>query len=261
MLTLRFLSLPALAFIFAVGCSSSGNGTHDGAAGTGGATAGASGATAGTGGATAGASGAMAGTGGATAGTGGATAGTGGATAGTGGSAAGADGGVAGADGGSAGAGGTPADGGVDAGADAVTACNTIVNAAPAVVEMNVAGTQPVGVGGTVVAGTYFRTATEYYTGVGGAVGPTGKVRKETFVITSLGNNMITAQIVDSKTGSPEVRMNQAGTLAGATVMLTVGCPATAGVFPVTYTATAGTLTIFNTLFTPHETETYTKQP
>lgn len=71
-------------------------------------------------------------------------------------------------------------DGGVDAGVDAGTMqdagnqCSGIVTDAGEIEQLFVAAATPVGVGGTIVAGSYDVTAWSVYTGADGGTGPTG---------------------------------------------------------------------------------------
>ena len=81
-------------------------------------------------------------------------------------------------------------DAGIDAPADAPFdgpvfvdggACNTLVNGGAAVPETQVPLATPSSTGGSIALGTYYLTRWESYTGVGGAVGPTGNTRKTAF--------------------------------------------------------------------------------
>jgi hypothetical protein len=77
------------------------------------------------------------------------------------------------ADGGACVASYPPADGG----------CNSLTNTAPPVNVISVPSAMPQAVGGSVVDGTYWKTASVVYTGSGGASGPTGKTEQTVLVL------------------------------------------------------------------------------
>lgn len=141
-------------------------------------------------------------------------------------------------------------------------ACNAVVNAAPQIDEIDVAGPLPVGIGGPLVAaGTYYRTASEFYTGPGGPSGPNGIVRKETIVITSLGNNMFKVDHVNSVNGAADSRSTQTAVVTGNTITVTSVCPTPGKPNALSYTSSGGTLTVYNNLINPPEASVYTAQP
>ncbi|MEO6572850.1 MAG: hypothetical protein ABIP89_03345 [Polyangiaceae bacterium] len=79
--------------------------------------------------------------------------------------------------------------------------CTTIANDAPQVVPVQVAADAPAATGGTIADGTYFLTADQTFTGVGGATGPTPPGKKRTFVFA--GSSF---QEVTQTEGGPELR-------------------------------------------------------
>jgi hypothetical protein len=89
--------------------------------------------------------------------------GTGGAAAGAGGASGSSTGGVSGGDGVSGAAGLQLTQGGAGSGGAPAVACNTLVNAAPAIEEEMINGGPPEAVGGTIVDGTYYETSYAVY--------------------------------------------------------------------------------------------------
>lgn len=77
------------------------------------------------------------------------------------------------------------ADGPVLSDTDAATECNGLTNSGPLVVANQVAEDAPAPLGGTIVDGTYYLTASIVYTGPGGATGPIGSGGAETHVYRS----------------------------------------------------------------------------
>ena len=140
-------------------------------------------------------------------------------------------------------------------------ACNAIVNAAPQIDEIDVAGTLPVGTGGPLTEGTYYRTASQFYTGDGGPSGPNGTVRKETIVVTSLGNNMFNVEHVNSLNGAADSRSTQTAVATENTITVTSVCPSPGKPAALSYTSSSGTLTVYNNLINPPEASVYTAQP
>jgi hypothetical protein len=108
------------------------------------------------------------------------------------------------------------------------------------------------------VPGTYYRTASTEYTGVGGLTAPSGVTQKQTIVITDASSGGFIAQSVQSTSGGAEGHGNLMATPAGFAVSLVITCPVNQpfGVFP--YTATATSYTLYNTV--DSVVEVYTKQ-
>jgi hypothetical protein len=123
-----------------------------------------------------------------------------------------------------------PADSGVDAsGSDGPTlddappgSCNALLNDGTTVTVMQVAASMPTAVGGTIVAGTYHRTAWTRYTGVGGATGP-GTDTDRTTAYFAAGK----VEIVISTNGGPNQHISAAYSTSGSSLTLVSSCPST----------------------------------
>ncbi len=141
-------------------------------------------------------------------------------------------------------------------------ACNTVANTATTIDRTQVAEVLPTAdaAGGTFAPGTYFRTSTTVYTGVGGATGPNGLTDKQTLVVSaaSSGAGAIVAQSAQSKNGGADEHGTLMGTPAGTTVTLVISCPVNAPFASFPYTATATGFTLYNTL--ENIVEVYAKQ-
>jgi hypothetical protein len=133
-----------------------------------------------------------------------------------------------------------------------------VTNGGATIDDTQVAALEPSAAGGTIQVGTYFQTAEMFYTGPGGAKGPTGHTVKAAVVVTSSSEGF-TFQFVTSKDGSPEDRQTQTALVTGPNLVVTATC----GVNPVgfstvwQYTATSTTLSILYT----NAIETYALQP
>lgn len=104
--------------------------------------------------------------------------------------------------------------------------CNTLANPAPLVQQVNVATARPAGTGGSLVDGTYFKSADVIYTGPGGNSGLTGYTVRETLVVTnsSTGTALLTSTFVDTVTTTERLTMSPTVS-AGPTTLVFV-CPA-----------------------------------
>lgn len=141
-----------------------------------------------------------------------------------------------------------------------VGTCNTIANTATTIDRTQVAEALPSAsaAGGTFALGTYFRTATTVYTGVGGATGPNGVTDKQTIVLSDAGAGAIIAQSVQSTSGAADQHGTLMVTSTGTTVSLVITCPVNAPFADFPYTATATGFTLYNTI--DNIVEVYTKQ-
>lgn len=148
--------------------------------------------------------------------------------------------------------------------------CNALTSFGADVVAQRASTTPPTGVGGTVVAGTYYLTAsTEYQADAG--TGPTGYIRASTFVFSAVTSQQFTMQQVQRQSnfadGGCELthETDTAWFDGGTTMFVRMTCPvcdggsgcSTGGSLP--YTATPTTFTIFETKSVTN-VETYTKQ-
>jgi hypothetical protein len=110
----------------------------------------------------------------------------------------------------------------------------------------------------TFVPGTYFRTSSIEYVGVGGSTEPSGITLKQTVVLTDAGSGSFIAQSVLSKSGAADSHATVRETPAGSTVSLVTTCPLSQPLGEFPYSATASTFTLYNT--TDSVVEVYTKQ-
>jgi hypothetical protein len=151
-----------------------------------------------------------------------------------------------------------PADGGapdvaqpeasvVDAGADAkVTAdasdagvCHAVENVGQYVIEFRIAASLPVFEGGPLADGTYVRTESLRFTGVGGATGYTGKEHHQTIVITGG-----VAQVVFANKGESEDHSTFDLEVMGTELRFLRTCPSGSVDGAVKYSATPTELRI-----------------
>ena len=140
-------------------------------------------------------------------------------------------------------------------GADAGV-CNSVANAAPSIPITNVASDAPAPTGGTIPDGTYFVTASQIYTGAGGAAGPTG--------VTYRATNRVTGTHYDAVTSasSQPVDAHASGTFAtnGTNTVIQQSCPIPQTVPFTSFSSDGvGTFTIYSS-GTPVQALTYTKQ-
>lgn len=186
---------------------------------------------------------------------------------------------AAGTDTGTDGGADAPSDGAVDApadtnGEDVVVdgadfldaaeggACNTLTNGAPQVQQVDVAAPRPAATGGSLVDGTYFKSADVVYTGSGGATGLTGYVVRETLAITnsSTGTALLTSTFIDGS-GTTTERITVSPTTSGGATTLTFVCPAfgPSATFFNTRTGDAGQIEL-DIYISTDRIETFTRQ-
>jgi hypothetical protein len=129
--------------------------------------------------------------------------------------------------------------------------CNTVGNTATTIDETQVAEALPAAsaAGGAFAPGTYFRTSTTVYTGVGGATGPNGQTDKQTLVVSaaSSGAGAIILQSVYSGNGAPDEHVTLMGTPTGTTLSVVITCPESVPFGDSPYTATATGFTLYDT--------------
>jgi hypothetical protein len=125
--------------------------------------------------------------------------------------------------------------GGGDSGDSATTGdgamCGTLANNATPVDERYVGDTLPLPLGGTIANGTYFLTAVNVYTGIGGNVGLTGRILTETTTFdtsTSTRTDVIQIDFSDGGIGTPITSSGAFATNA-TTFTYTATCGASAG--------------------------------
>jgi hypothetical protein len=154
----------------------------------------------------------------------------------------------------SGGAGGTSGLGG------AAGACNTLVNAAPPVVQTRVAEAAPAPAGGTIVDGTYFLTSAIYYTGPGGLTRTDANTPKAVLVISNAACGTATVQDVssDPALGYPDSHETVTFKPSGTQVSVFGVCPPSGNSgLSIGYTATP---TTFALLRSDGFVRTYKKQ-
>jgi hypothetical protein len=120
-------------------------------------------------------------------------------------------------------------------------ACNAQPNGASPVNENDVGEALPPAIGGTITTGTYWLTAVNYYTGVGGNSGPTGRQFQETinYAATTF-DDVLAEGALDGGLGV-EARTSGAWSTAGAQLSLAPTCPPAASV-TYSYSVTGTTL-------------------
>jgi hypothetical protein len=105
-------------------------------------------------------------------------------------------------------------------------ACNNLVNGAPSAPVTNVAGSLPVGTGGTVLAGTYFLSGAKVYMGDAGIPDAGGQTARETLALDPTGTNTFNVAVaLETGNGTPmsgnqSIVFNPSGT---ATITTTCG--------------------------------------
>lgn len=124
--------------------------------------------------------------------------------------------------------------------------CTTLPNNATQIAQKYVGEAVPVPMGGAIVTGTYYLTAANVYTGVGGNAGPTGSLYTETTVFdtsTNSRNDVVELDIADGGVGVP---VSSAGNYAtsSTTFTFTTTC-GTSTVATYTYTATPTTVSLY----------------
>jgi hypothetical protein len=154
---------------------------------------------------------------------------------------------------------GTPADTGsaADTGTPQMlddAGCIALVNEAPLVQQMNVAGDPPTPMGGTVVDGTYFITAASVY-GSDAGVGPTGNNFQNMSVVSGGG----TLYALVAGVGNGASMSNGTIATSGANITLTQTCPSNDVLAFNRFDATGTTLTVY-TSTPPVSALTFTKQ-
>lgn len=121
--------------------------------------------------------------------------------------------------------------------------CNSVPNSGPLVVEQRVAAGAPVPTGGTVTHGTWVRAATNVYTGVGGATGPTGKQARQAIRITEVSGTLRFDSVYQEQGGSLDLVSGSAA-FNGTQLSVTFNCPS-AGTKVFGYSATSGSFTLY----------------
>lgn len=120
-------------------------------------------------------------------------------------------------------------------------ACSSIQNVAANVTANQVDESIPTAVGGSLVDGTYVLTATTYYTGAGGATGPTGKAQALTMKIAAG-----TFEQVVSDDGVPSTPTSGTITISGTGWTHANTCPFAISL-PFTYDASPAALKLYLT--------------
>ena len=151
----------------------------------------------------------------------------------------------------------------LDSAPDDAGACNTLVNGATQVQQIDIATARPAATGGSIVDGLYFKTSDTVYTGVGGGTGPTGYFVRETLTITnaSTGTALLTSTFLVNGVDNTTERITMSPTTStGATTLIFV-CPAY-GPSPTFYnvrTGDAGQLEL-DIYISTDRIETFTRQ-
>jgi hypothetical protein len=148
-------------------------------------------------------------------------------------------------------------DSSVDTGAaDSGAACNDVVLTGVLVDRTGINGDPPVGLGGTVVDGTYDLTSYSVYVGVGGVAGPTGITARGTIRISGGKLDEITEL---SGSGPTTLARKSSGyNASAATFATTEVCPSVGGGTQRQFTATDPLLTL--TDMVTKEAFTFTKR-
>jgi hypothetical protein len=105
--------------------------------------------------------------------------------------------------------------------------CNTLVNNAPVVQEIQVGQVAPTPAGGTVQDGLYYLTARTVYTGLGGPAGPTGQTDQTTVQVNGAASGTATVQIAEVKNGTSQPQ-NLSIQISGNQFNVTHLCPSAA---------------------------------
>jgi hypothetical protein len=109
------------------------------------------------------------------------------------------------------------------------TACpTTIPNGAPVVTQVFVGEPEPLPIGGSIVQGTYFLTAANVYTGVGGNAGPTGFTFQETLSFNTANATFEDVEVQTAADGGAATSHASTGsfTTLGTSLDFQVICPA-----------------------------------
>jgi hypothetical protein len=140
--------------------------------------------------------------------------------------------------------------------ADTGAACNDVVLTGVLVDRTGVNGDPPVGLGGTVVDGTYDLTGYSVYVGVGGVAGPTGITARGTIRIA--GGKLDEITELSGSGPTTQVRKSSGYSAAAATFATTEICPSVGGGSQRQFTATDPLLTL--TDMVTKEAFTFTKR-
>jgi hypothetical protein len=122
-------------------------------------------------------------------------------------------------------------------------ACNALVNHAPVLALSLVSSDPPAGHGGTIVDGTYTMESAAYYTGAGGASGPSGTTSQVTIEVVKG-----TVQVASTSDGAgsgamPPTHLTVTISTNGSDLTYEDTCPASATLHG-SYTATPTSLTV-----------------
>lgn len=132
----------------------------------------------------------------------------------------------------------------VGAGDDAST-CGVGTNDAPGIKTTNIPTVAPAMVGGSIAVGTYYATAHNIYTGIGGASGQASALEYDTLAFTSSAFNEAVAIVVNDAGALSQSTASGTYSVAGSTITFDVDCPPPPVVgYPTTYSADGGTLTL-----------------
>ena len=138
---------------------------------------------------------------------------------------------------------------------------NPFPSTAPVVAGNRVAETLPVAnaAGGTIMPGTYHMNSDVFYTGPGGATGPSGQSRSETirFTAASGGGFTLEASIAATSGGVGQWLVFNA-VPSGTSLILTGICPTPGSFGMLPYTATDTSFALYVT--SNNSLESYTKQ-
>jgi hypothetical protein len=103
---------------------------------------------------------------------------------------------------------------------DGAVVCNSLVNAAPVVEQVNVATAPPTPAGGPMPSGTYYLTAAKVYTGADGGAGPTGITDQYTAVITGTSFEDVANVVGEGGSGT----FGGTVTTSGSSIAITFTC-------------------------------------
>jgi hypothetical protein len=163
-----------------------------------------------------------------------------------------------------------PTDGGADTGAPSDAAddgapldggeCTNITNVGALISQMDVATNRPAGSGGTLVDGTYTKSADTIYTGPGGATGMTGYQTRETLVVSNSASGTSSLLSVQDPVGSSTIteRLTFQPTGGGMGILDFV-CPSY-GPSTVGYSVRNGATVQLDIFIGNDRIETFTKQ-
>jgi hypothetical protein len=132
-----------------------------------------------------------------------------------------------------------------DDSSEASSACSTVPNGAPVIQYDQVNQTLPVGMGGTIVAGTYYRTDVTSYTGPMGATGPSGMSLQATWVFSGVTATAATVDIVRSANGGADESLTDTLTISSGDLGVADTCPPSLSVDSWTFDATPTQITIY----------------